>query len=67
MLKQTVAVNDSCAPSTTLAVDGEMETAGEQVCPLVTVTLAVADFEGSATLVATMVTVAGEGTVAGAI
>lgn len=67
MLKQTVAVNGSCAPSATLAVAGEMETGGEQVCPLVTVTLAVADFEGSATLVATMVTVAGEGTVAGAV
>jgi len=50
-------------PSATLAEDGETEFAFAQVM----VTVAVPDFVGSAVLVAAMVTVGGDGTVAGAV
>ena len=44
-----------------------METAGVQLCAAVIVTAAVADFDGSATLLATIDTVGEEGTVDGAV
>ena len=66
MLKQTFAVKFCVPPSPKLADAGETEIAGVQVCAEVTVTVAVADFEGSAALVATMETVGVPGTAEGA-
>jgi hypothetical protein len=60
---QNEAVNVCVALSATFAEAGEMEFAPEQA----TVTLAFADFEVSATLVAVTVTVAGVGGAAGAV
>jgi hypothetical protein len=62
---QTVAVNDSWPPSPTVAAEGEMEIAGEQLGAIVIA--AAADCEGSATLVAVSVTLGVEGTVEGAV
>lgn len=61
--KQKVAVNVCICPSGTLAVDGETAL----VVPHEIVTLALADFVASATLVAVTVTVDGVGTLAGAV
>lgn len=65
VLKQTFAVKACCAPNPKLAVAGETETAGEHEA--VIVTDAVADCEGSATLVATIEIVGEEGTADGAV
>ncbi len=62
---RTVAVN-GCVPfTTTLAVLGATETETAEGCVMVTV--AAADFDVSATEVTLIVTVAGFGTVAGAV
>ena len=66
MLKQTDTVNVCCAPSSTLALAGVIDTAGLHAAAVI-VTVAVADFDGSATLVAVMETVGVDGTVAGAV
>jgi hypothetical protein len=60
---QNEAVKVCVALSATLAEEGAIESAPEQA----TVTLAFADFEASATLVAVTVTVAGVGGAAGAV
>lgn len=60
---QKAAVKICVWPRATLADAGEMEFAVAQA----TVTVALADFEGSATLVAVTVTAAGEGTTNGAV
>lgn len=60
---QNEAVKACVPPSETLAEAGEIEFAPEQT----TVTLAFADFEASATLVAVTVTSAGVGGAAGAV
>jgi hypothetical protein len=60
---QNEAVKVCVAPSATLAEEGDIEFAPEQA----TVTLAFADFEVSATLVAVTVTVAGVGGATGAV
>ena len=59
----TVAVNWRCAPATTFADVGEIETATAGT----TVTVALADFVVSALEVAVTVTVAGFGMAAGAV
>jgi hypothetical protein len=60
---QNEAVKVCVALSATIAEDGDIELAPEQAI----VTLAFADFEVSATLVAVTVTVAGVGVAAGAV
>jgi hypothetical protein len=60
---QNEAVKVCVAPSVTLAEEGDIEFAPEQAM----LTLAFADFEVSATLVAVTVTVAGVGVAAGAV
>ena len=60
---QDDAVKICISPSKTLAAEGEIEFIEVHVI----VTLAVPDFEPSATLVAITLTVAGEGGVAGAV
>ncbi len=67
MLKQTFAVKLCNAPTATLADAGETEIAGVQVWEAVIVTVAVADFDGSATLVATTEIVGELGTAEGAV
>jgi hypothetical protein len=67
VLKHTFAVKLCCAPSARLAVAGETEIAGVQVCAAMIVTAAVADFDGSAALVATMEMLGEAGTVDGAV
>lgn len=59
----SVAVKACDAPSTTLAAAGEIELGPAQTM----VTLDEADLEGSATLVAVTLTVAGDGGAAGAV
>ncbi len=59
----SVAVKDCDCPSATLAAAGEIEFGAAQTI----VTLAEADFERSATLVAVTLTVAGDGGAAGAV
>ena len=66
VLKQTDAVNVCCAPSARFALAGVMDTAGLHAGAAI-VTAAVADFDGSATLVAVIETVGVAGTVAGAV
>lgn len=64
---QSLAEKLCCAPRARLAEVGEREIAGLHVCAAVIVIAAEAAFEGSATLVATSVTVGAAGTVAGAV
>lgn len=65
--EQNLAVKLCCAPRARLADGGEREIAGLHACAAVIAMAAEALFEGSATLVATRVTVGTAGTVAGAI
>lgn len=63
LARQNEAVKGCVWPSPMLADEGEIEFVAEQVI----VTLALPDAEVSAVLVAVTVTVAGEGTAAGAV
>jgi hypothetical protein len=65
VLKHTCVVSVCFVPNARLAVAGVMEIAGEHAGAIVTV--AVADFDGSATLVATIWMPCVEGAVAGAV
>lgn len=64
---KSVAANVTRSPVTTVAFCGETLMATLVGTPLTMVTVALADFEESATLVAVTVTVAGEGATSGAV
>ena len=64
---ETVAAKVTRCPVTTVAFCGETLMATLAVTLLTIATVALADFEASATLVAVIVTVAGEGTASGAV